>query len=153
MSNHSDAHAGDTHPDHGHHGNIKTYLSVAVILGVLTFLSFATYLFGWFGDSPHAQWAWMMAISCGKASLVILFFMHLLWEANWKYVLTIPAGIMSTFLVLALVPDIGWRMDHYSEERWLHAAEPRAAAEQEHSNSAHSEDSHEKANAESEDVH
>jgi cytochrome c oxidase subunit IV len=56
--------------------------------------------------------------------LVILFFMHVLWEANWKYVLTIPASMMSIFLLLMLVPDIGRRTDRYSSERWLHAAEP-----------------------------
>lgn len=55
--------------------------------------------------------------------LVILVFMHLLWEANWKYVLTIPAGMMSVFLVLMLIPDVGNRMSKYSEERTTHAAE------------------------------
>ena len=68
--------------------------------------------------------AMMMAVSCAKALLVILFFMHLKWEANWKYVLTIPASLMSLFLVLMLVPDIGRRTRVYSEERLLHAAEP-----------------------------
>ena len=36
------------------------------------------------------MWAFMMAVSCTKAMLVILFFMHVKYEANWKYVLTIP---------------------------------------------------------------
>ena len=66
----------------------------------------------------------MMAVSCAKAMLVILFFMHLMWEANWKYVLTIPSAMMSIFLLLMLIPDIGRRTDRYSEERWLYAAEP-----------------------------
>jgi cytochrome c oxidase subunit 4 len=60
--------------------------------------------------------------------LVIMFFMHLLWEANWKWVLTIPASFMSIFLMLMLVPDIGWRQNngfaHYSDERLLYAADP-----------------------------
>ena len=60
-----------------------------------------------------------------KALLVILFFMHMLWEANWKYVLTIPASMMSIFLLLMLVPDIGRRTTKYAEERWLYAAEPK----------------------------
>jgi len=64
----------------------------------------------------------MMGVSCVKAMLVILFFMHLLWEANWKYVLTIPAGMMSVFLVCMLVPDIGMRVSRYAEERIIHAA-------------------------------
>jgi cytochrome c oxidase subunit 4 len=69
----------------------------------------------------------MMAVSCAKAMLVILFFMHILWEANWKYVLTVPASLMSIFLMLMLIPDIGRRTDNYAEERWLHAAEPEPA--------------------------
>ena len=59
----------------------------------------------------------MMAISCMKALLVISFFMHLRWEANWKYVLTIPASIMSIFLVLMLVPDVLQRSQTAAEER------------------------------------
>jgi cytochrome c oxidase subunit 4 len=59
--------------------------------------------------------------------LVIMFFMHLLWEANWKWVLTIPASFMSIFLMLMLVPDIGWRQNNgfarYSDDRLLYAAE------------------------------
>ena len=70
----------------------------------------------------------MMAVSCAKAMLVILFFMHMLWEANWKYVLTIPASMMSIFLLLMLIPDVGRRTDRYSEERWLYAAKPTPPA-------------------------
>ena len=67
----------------------------------------------------------MMAVSCTKAMLVILFFMHVKYEANWKYVLTIPAAFMSLFLLLALVPDVGMRGRWLSEERQLYMAEPR----------------------------
>ena len=66
----------------------------------------------------------MIAVSCTKAMLVILFFMHVKYEANWKYVLTIPAGMMSIFLMLMLVPDIGLRLRKASEERKLYMAEP-----------------------------
>ena len=57
--------------------------------------------------------------------LVILFFMHLKWEANWKWVVTVPASMMSLLLILALIPDIGLRMRHASRERLIHAAEQR----------------------------
>jgi cytochrome c oxidase subunit 4 len=52
--------------------------------------------------------------------------MHVKYEANWKYVLTIPAGFMSLFLLLALVPDIGMRGRRASEERRQYMAEPRS---------------------------
>jgi len=74
--------------------------------------------------TPQLGWTIMIAVSCCKALLVMLFFMHLIWEANWKYVLTVPASIMSLFLMLMLVPDIGLRVRKYSEERLLRAANP-----------------------------
>jgi cytochrome c oxidase subunit IV len=58
--------------------------------------------------------------------LVILFFMHVLYEANWKFVLTIPAALMSIFLILMLVPDVGMRSHWASEERQFNQAEERA---------------------------
>ena len=63
-----------------------------------------------FHDEPKVSWTFMMAVSCTKAMLVILFFMHVKYEANWKYVLTIPAAFMSVFLGLMLIPDVGMRM-------------------------------------------
>ncbi len=69
----------------------------------------------------------MMAVSCTKAMLVILFFMHVKYEANWKYVLTFPAGFMAIFLTLMLVPDVGLRMLWYSADRREHMATPRPA--------------------------
>ena len=77
---------------------------------------------------PVSAWAGMMAVSCGKAMLVVMFFMHLKWEANWKYVLTIPAMMMSVFLVCMLIPDVGLRQKRYSEERIMHAASVQPAA-------------------------
>jgi cytochrome c oxidase subunit 4 len=125
----SDAgHAAREH-DHGHGGNGK-YIAVFVALCVLTSASFFTYSSAWdaiFSPNPHVKWAFMMAVSCTKALLVILFFMHVLWEANWKYVLTIPAAMMSIVLMLALAPDVGLRTSHYTEERWVHAADPVSA--------------------------
>jgi cytochrome c oxidase subunit 4 len=114
-----------TDQEHGHAG-VGKYVLVFIALCVLTAISFAV------GNSqtlrhnsPGTMWAMMMAVSCAKAMLVILFFMHMLWEANWKYVLTIPASMMSIFLLLMLVPDVGRRTNKYAEERWLYAAEPQ----------------------------
>jgi len=121
------------HPDDHKdvHGSIGKYLLVFVALCVLTSMSFLTYTSYWpFKDEKHVTWAFMMAVSCTKAMLVIMFFMHLLWEANWKWVLTIPASCMSIFLLLMLVPDIGMRQYNgwawYSHERWLYAADKPA---------------------------
>ena len=117
------------HPDDHSHGGIGKYLVVFAVLCVLTGMSFFTYSSYW-PFSKEVAWAFMMAVSSTKAMLVIMFFMHLLWEANWKWVLTIPASCMSIFLLLMLVPDIGMRQDNgyarYSRERWLYAADKPA---------------------------
>lgn len=110
--------------EHEHHGGNAKYLAVFGALVVLTLLSFILGNSSLKDTAPHVAWAGMMAVSCAKALLVMLFFMHLLWEANWKYVLTIPASLMSLFLVLMLVPDVGMRTHHYNLRRWIHASEP-----------------------------
>jgi len=112
---HDDAHAG--------HGGIGKYLLVFLALCALTTMSFLTYspLWPWRSE-PQVGWAFMMAVSCTKAMLVVLFFMHVFWEANWKYVLTIPAAMMAIFLAIMLVPDVGMRNRMVSQERALHMA-------------------------------
>jgi cytochrome c oxidase subunit 4 len=125
-----------THAE-GHH-SVAKYIYVFIALCILTGASFFTYSRYWpWQEDPQIGWAFMMAVSCTKAMLVILFFMHVKYEANWKYVLTIPAGMMSIFLLLMLVPDIGLRMSHYSEERRLYAAEPTSQKAAEHSAESH----------------
>jgi cytochrome c oxidase subunit 4 len=118
------------HAGHDDHGGIAKYIFVFIALCVLTTMSFFTYssYWPWHGEPAVAR-LFMTAVSCTKAMLVILFFMHVKYEANWKYVLTIPASIMSVFLCLALVPDVGARMNglfgyhgRYSEERREHIA-------------------------------
>lgn len=122
MSDHA-VHA-DAHDDHGDHG-VGKYVYVFVALCILTGASFFTYSELWpYRHLPAVGWAFMMAVSCTKAMLVILFFMHVKYEASWKYVLTIPAAIMSIFLLLALIPDIGLRMRHYSDIRLRHVGTP-----------------------------
>jgi cytochrome c oxidase subunit IV len=125
MSQQATAHA-DPHA-HASHDGIAKYIYVFIALCLLTTASFLTYSDYWpFHEQPKIGWAFMMAVSCTKAMLVILFFMHVKYEANWKYVLTIPAAFMSIFLILALVPDIGLRGHWSSEERELYMAEPRS---------------------------
>jgi len=115
-------HEGHHDLEHGSHGSSPLYFSIFLMLCVLTGGSVAAYYL--LENTPEVAWVVMMAISCVKASLVIMFFMHLKWEANWKYVLTFPAMAMSVFLVLMLVPDIGMRRYHATRERTLHMAVP-----------------------------
>ena len=121
------------HDDHEQHSGVGLFVGVFLALCVLTTMSFLTYFDFWRERVPtEISRAFMMAVSCTKAMLVIMFFMHLKWEANWKWVLTVPASIMSALLILALVPDIGLRMRHASYERMKYAAERPAEDQDQH---------------------
>ncbi|HZZ29658.1 MAG TPA: cytochrome C oxidase subunit IV family protein [Pirellulales bacterium] len=124
------AHGHDDHGAHsghaGHSGGNAKYIYVFIALCFLTTLSFCTTSNWWRSHFSRAESdMMMMAVSCTKALLVILCFMHIWWEANWKFVLTIPAMLMSIFLILMLVPDVGLRLHHASEEKKFYSAEPR----------------------------
>jgi cytochrome c oxidase subunit 4 len=124
MTDHAAHDNAPGHDDHAH-GGLGKYIAVFIALCFLTTMSFFTYSAAWpWRDQPEVGWAFMMAVSCTKAMLVVLFFMHVWWEANWKYVLTIPAAMMALFLVIMLVPDIGLRNRMVSQERALHMARP-----------------------------
>ena len=139
MAHDHDAHGHDDH--HDDHGGLGKYGVVFICLCALTACSFMTTSEWWpFDKAP--TWIFMMGVSCAKAMLVIMVFMHLLWEANWKYVLTIPAAMMSCFLVLMLIPDVGLRMNWYSEERTVYSAAVEAAHDDHHSEEHGHDDAH-----------
>lgn len=136
----------DAHHDDESHGGYGLYITVFIALCVLTSFSFLTYFDFWRSNvSVGVSRAFMMAVSCTKALLVILFFMHLKWEASWKWVLTIPASIMSVFLMAMLIPDVGLRMRNASEHRMIHAAERPEVTEvlvNDHAADGHDDDGH-----------
>ncbi len=154
MSDHAHSHPAEAH-GHGHddhdHGGLGKYLYVFGALCVLTAASFWTYA-DWpvkwpYHRQPEVGWAFMMAVASTKAMLVILFFMHVKYEASWKYVLTVPPAIMSILLMCALIPDIGMRLDTVaggrtpSEERLSRMAAPASEREVfELENEAHAEE-------------
>jgi cytochrome c oxidase subunit 4 len=153
---HSQPHGASSHGAHeqghdDHHGGLGKYVYVFIALCLLTAASFWTYA-DWpvkwpYHDTPAVGWAFMLAVASTKAMLVILFFMHVKYEASWKYVLTIPPGIMALLLMCALIPDVGLRLEtaaggrRPTEESLSRMANP--AAEAEHfklENKAHAEE-------------
>ncbi len=120
-----DQHAQPQPEPKSHRG---VFVMVFLMLCALTGLSF------WIANShlmQHRMTAWlaMMTVSVAKAFLVVTFFMHLWWEKKWKYVLTIPAILMSALLVMLLVPDIADRVSTYSKTRASYAPVIETGAE------------------------
>lgn len=93
-----------SHDDHDtHHVN---YLYVFFALCGFTLLSV---VFDQLPASvPHAVIiVLVLAVAVAKALSVMMFFMHLKFEGNWKYVLLAPTTILAIGLPLALYPDVG----------------------------------------------
>ena len=91
-----------SHDDHAtHHVN---YLAIFFVLCGCTALSV---IFDVLHMPKPVTIVLVLAVACAKAMCVMMFFMHLKFEGNWKYVLLAPTTILSIGLPLALFPDIG----------------------------------------------
>jgi cytochrome c oxidase subunit 4 len=91
-----------SHDDHdSHHVN---YLAVFFVLCGFTALSV---VFDVLSFENHAiTIVLVMAVAVAKALCVMMFFMHLKFEGNWKFILLAPTTILAIGLPLALMPDV-----------------------------------------------
>lgn len=91
-----------SHDDHNtHHVN---YLLIFVVLCICTGLSVA---FDVLHFEKPVTIVLVFSVAVAKALCVMMFFMHLKFEGNWKFVLLAPTTILAIGLPLALMPDIG----------------------------------------------
>ncbi|WP_152051641.1 cytochrome C oxidase subunit IV family protein [Tautonia marina] len=85
--------------------HVKVYLRVFLALLVLTMAEYF-YAKALAGASAWLLIGGLMVIAIVKAGLVGLFFMHLLFEGRWKYLVLLPTTFLATVTVLGLVPDM-----------------------------------------------
>jgi cytochrome c oxidase subunit 4 len=85
--------------------HVPTYLKVWFSLLVLTVIEY--FYAHVFKDTFMVLVLGLMFWAVIKASLVGWYFMHLKFEGNWVYGFLVPACILATVLIFALVPDIG----------------------------------------------
>jgi cytochrome c oxidase subunit 4 len=91
-----------SHDSHSnHHVNYRLIFIVLVICSILSFV------FDKISMTPGVTLVLVMAVACTKATCVMMYFMHLKFEGNWKYVLLAPTTILAIGLPVALFPDIG----------------------------------------------
>ena len=84
-----------------HHVN---YLAIFVILCCCTGLSV---VFDVMHFAKPVTIVLVFAVAVAKALCVMMFFMHLKFEGNWKYVLLAPTTILAIGLPVAMMPDLG----------------------------------------------
>jgi cytochrome c oxidase subunit 4 len=87
-----------------HAGHVRTYLRVFLSLLIFTLIEY--FYAHWFKDWFVALVLGLMTWAIIKATLVGLYFMHLKFEGKWVYGMLVPAGILATILVVALIPDV-----------------------------------------------
>jgi caa(3)-type oxidase subunit IV len=95
---------------HGHAGpKAKVYLVIGGALGVFTAVSFIINSLEQ-GEHPlltaNQGFFIILAVAIVKATLVVAYFMHVVWD--WKKVLfmIIPALILGAMMMFVLMPDI-----------------------------------------------
>jgi cytochrome c oxidase subunit 4 len=99
----SEEHAAEAHAPY-----LKVWFALAVLTAVEYFYA------SWFQSVFIILLVGLLFWAIIKAGLVGWYFMHLKFEGNWVYILIVPAFVLATILVLALMPDIGMRAE--SEE-------------------------------------
>jgi len=104
----ADTHGGPG--DNGHHGpKVQAYLVIGGALAVFTIVSFVVNA-AVRSDPPILtpnQGFWIiLTVAIVKASLVVFYFMHLLWD--WRKVgfMIVPAMILGAMMAVVLYPDI-----------------------------------------------
>jgi len=90
--------------DEHHSGHHVNYLTIFFVLCGCTALSVA---FDVLQFSKPVTMVLVLAVACAKALCVMMYFMHLKFEGNWKFVLLAPTTILAIGLPLALFPDVG----------------------------------------------
>jgi cytochrome c oxidase subunit 4 len=93
---HSDA-KGDVHPKKPGEG---TYVTIFVILAALTVVELlVVYL-------PGVRVPLLLGLACGKAWLVLQYYMHLRYEARWltwAFIVPVVTGALVTLFITPLV--------------------------------------------------
>jgi len=84
-----------------HHGHYFIVFMALLVLTVISVVADIIHI-----PSEAAKTVIVMAVAVAKGSCVMLFFMHLKFERNWKYVLLAPTIILAIGLPIALMPDI-----------------------------------------------
>lgn len=89
----------EEHQQEAHAPYLLVWMWLAILTGVEYF-----YAAG-FKDFFVILLCGLLVLAGVKAGMVGWYFMHLKFEGKWVYLLIVPAIILATILVLALVPD------------------------------------------------
>src|SRR5579883_395626 len=104
----------EEHQQEAHAPYLLVWLWLAILTGIEYFYAYglASFFLILLGG--------LLVLAAIKAALVARYFMHLKFEGKWVYLLIVPAIVLATVLVLALIPDQAMRpideVDEAAEE-------------------------------------
>jgi cytochrome c oxidase subunit 4 len=114
----------EEHQQEAHTPYLLVWLWLAILTGVEYFYAAGL------KDFFMILLAGLLALAAIKAGLVGWYFMHLKFEGSWVYLLIIPAIILATILVLALIPDQALKPEDTDAEETvqIHGLDPNSPA-------------------------
>lgn len=104
--------ADEHHGAGAHHGpDFGIYMVVFIALSVFTLISFIVNAI--FGIGSLTGMAIIMIVAVCKATLVVMYFMHVKYDWGKLYFLIIPVVIMAIMVIVVLLPDtvLYWHHD------------------------------------------
>ena len=111
----------DSAQDHAAHDHSKSYLNVLIALAVLTLITVAA-------SRVHLGRAGNiglgLAIATVKASLVIMFFMHLKYEQRWWAGIVLFPVLLVLIIIGSNLPDTGLNGKSRPDGDFLSEADP-----------------------------
>lgn len=108
MADHAVAHAAHPEHTHGHIAPVKMYVAIFLALMIGTIITVAAA----YVDMGFLNTAVALGIAVAKATLVVLFFMHVRWASRLTWVV-----IISSLFWLMLMFAIG--MTDYLSRGWM----------------------------------
>ena len=117
-----------SHPAHRQVGHVLPLPVLFAVLGTLLVMTFVTVAVSWFDFGALNLWI-ALAIAVFKASLVLLFFMHLKYDKPFNaIILVISFALVMLFIGIALTDTHGYGPDQipgYSPKMQAPASAPR----------------------------
>lgn len=89
------------------HAHEHPHVNYLLIFGALCVFTLLSVVFDIIELTKPVTAVLVLAVAAAKALCVMMFFMHLKFEGNWKFVLLMPTFILACGLPLALAPDVG----------------------------------------------
>jgi len=97
------------HPEQHVGATPRTYVTIGLILAVVTLLELSASFLTQLGFPSWVQVVVLLSLASLKGTLVVLFFMHLKFDSRWFSFLFVSGLIIAVFMVISMVLLFSYR--------------------------------------------